>query len=698
MIDLKQARTFIEFLHDDANKPVCFQVFWDDKTKGAIDTLNKPKTFHAPLEDCVDYFNAMQDHNYGIYVTLNKTDGRGREEQNIIGYSILFADFDNTALPDFPLQPHFITQRDATHSHCYWRVNGLVTDDQFKKYQKQLAMYLGSDEQVFDTTRVVRLAGSCNMKNPANPAMYNIVSVSDREPFTTIQIDEAFPLTGDKLAKLTQWVDNSHALETGEGFNDDPINREKMISWLGRAEPAVEGSGTYTLVKVASMGLDLGIPLEECKEIMWEHYDHRCIPTWRETGEQRGFNDCIERAYKYAKNAVGCRTAVGVFSAYRAENPLPEPTGGWEENALLRKIKKEPTKNGIGGLDQFVLNGSSQKMKKQMLEDTYLLDGLAILGQLTVFYAAPNTGKTLITLKLLMEAVESPKINRDNIFYINADDNYNGLVTKLSILEKHNIKMLVPDMVKSDYDDAQKVDQNIKRFKTSELTLHIEDMIENHNAKGMCIILDTLKKFTDIMDKKGSSEFGKILRRFSASGGSVIALAHVNKASDANGKRVHGGTTDILDDFDCSFIIEELSNSGDTKSVIFENNKARGNVRKEVCFSYSTEEGIGYEQLLNSVTKIENPNKKSVLNKYTKLIASVHNYIHEGINKKTELINQIHSKFKPQFSKSKITEIMESNESKEWNVTVGEKNTNTYHSLQPKPPVPINIIDGCIKN
>jgi putative DNA primase/helicase len=70
---------------------------------------------------------------------------------------------------------------------------------------------------------------------------------------------------------------------------------------------------------------------------MWEHYDHRCIPTWRETGEQRGFNDCVERAYKYANNAVGCRTVVGVFSALRAVEPLATPTGGWEENKKLGK-------------------------------------------------------------------------------------------------------------------------------------------------------------------------------------------------------------------------------------------------------------------------------------------------------------------------------------------------------------------------
>jgi len=114
MFDLKQARQFIKLVHGDENKNVCWQVFHDSKT--TQDTLNKSETFHAPVDDCVDYFNAVQAHNYGVYVTLNKTDGKGREEENIVGYRVLFADLDNLAIPEFPIQPHMITQRDALHT------------------------------------------------------------------------------------------------------------------------------------------------------------------------------------------------------------------------------------------------------------------------------------------------------------------------------------------------------------------------------------------------------------------------------------------------------------------------------------------------------------------------------------------------------------------------------------------------------
>ena len=341
--NLNEAQRFIQLLHGDADKPQYWQVFHD--SKNSVDSLNKPETFYAKLEDCVEYFNGIQSHNYGVYVTLNKTDGKGREEENIVGYRTIFADIDGMEIPDLPIQPHLITQRDSTHSHCYWFVKGIVTDDQFKRYQKQVAMFLGSDEQVIDPSRVVRVAGSYNMKNHAAPAMYKIVKdytqlVGRDHTYSLDEINNAFKLTGDKLAKLDQWSDSRNSLDTGEGFNDNPVYRDQLIHFLGRAEPAIEGSGTMTLIKVASFGYDKGIPLSECQEIMWEHYNPRCEPVWEER-ERRHFNAVIERAYKYANNVAGCRTCTAEFETLAS--PVIEPPCGWTENAKLanKSVKRE---------------------------------------------------------------------------------------------------------------------------------------------------------------------------------------------------------------------------------------------------------------------------------------------------------------------------------------------------------------------
>jgi hypothetical protein len=96
-------------------------------------------------------------------------------------------------------------------------------------------------------------------------------------------------------------------------------------------------------------------------------------------------------------------------------------------------------------LAQFSLYGQTAAMKEKMLNDVFVLKDLALLGQSTVFYAEFNTGKTLLTLYLLCQAIDSGEIKGQDVFYINADDTYAGLVTKNTIAEQYGIQMIAPN-------------------------------------------------------------------------------------------------------------------------------------------------------------------------------------------------------------------------------------------------------------
>ena len=93
-------------------------------------------------------------------------------------------------------------------------------------------------------------------------------------------------------------------------------------------------------------------------------------------------------------------------------------------------------------------------MREKMLTDTFVLDNIAILGQATVIYAKPNTGKTLIVMKMLIESIKAGRVKGDDVYYINADDTYKGLVTKLEInagFKTHNhiqLCIINPDCIK----------------------------------------------------------------------------------------------------------------------------------------------------------------------------------------------------------------------------------------------------------
>lgn len=265
--------------------------------------------------------------------------------------------------------------------------------------------------------------------------------------------------------------------------------------------------------------------------------------------------------------------------------------------------KSDPDTSPTKTLLSLCANGESKKMKKQMLADVFVLDGLAILGQWTVIYGAPNTGKTLITLWLLCEAISKKRINGADVFYANCDDSFRGSSEKLTIAETAGFNMLIP---------------NINDFKAGELLNIIDLLVERKQAKGKIIVLDTLKKFTDLMDKKASSEFGNKARIFVSAGGTIICLAHVNKRKMENGKSIHAGTSDIRDDADCCYTIEHINEENDTEGVKltieFENTKSRGDIELFSSFKFRKIAGAAYQALFDSVGRVSNDERDRVRN------------------------------------------------------------------------------------
>jgi hypothetical protein len=200
-------------------------------------------------------------------------------------------------------------------------------------------------------------------------------------------------------------------------------------------------------------------------------------------------------------------------------------------------------------LDQvrgFSVTGQSTELKRKMLSDVFIMDRIAILGQWTVIYAAPGTGKTLLTLWMLRDQISNGLIQGNQVFYVNADDNFKGMTEKLEIAEKFGLQVFVP---------------NFNGFGVDKMLPLMKSLVKSGQAHGMIFVLDTLKKFTNLMDKQTSSEFGNTAREFIATGGSLIVLAHTNKHKDTEGKGIYSGTSDIVDDADCVFIIDKLGES-----------------------------------------------------------------------------------------------------------------------------------------
>ncbi len=270
-----------------------------------------------------------------------------------------------------------------------------------------------------------------------------------------------------------------------------------------------------------------------------------------------------------------------------------------------------------------------------MTEAVFVLEGIALLGETTVIYAPPNSGKTLITLAQLKGSIEKGRIDPYRVYYLNMDDSARGLEEKFAIAEDSDFHLVVPGYL---------------GFTTDQFLDLIFECIEKKCARGTVLILDTLKKLTNLMDKAQSSQFGNLCRQFTLQGGTIIALAHTNKNRGANGALVPGGTSDIIDDVDCAFVIDKLpAISADKTIVEFENIKRRGSVSQTVKFSFQNPSGATtYRALFDSVEMLSDEMAAEIERTTQRhgdapIIAAIAESIRNGAENKTDLLKEVGS-------------------------------------------------------
>lgn len=340
--------------------------------------------------------------------------------------------------------------------------------------------------------------------------------------------------------------------------------------------------------------------------------------------------------------------------------------------------------NVTNALTRFSLRGQSDQIEALALKQEPLLGEIALFGQLTAFYAAPNTGKTLIVLSLLIAAIKAGSVNPDKVFYVNVDDTATGLLQKVRLAEDYGFHML---------------SEGYRDFTVGQFTQLIVEITASNQANQVVVILDTLKKFTDLMDKTRSSTFSKVLRRFALQGGTVIALAHTNKNPGRNGKLVYSGTTDIVDDWDCAYTLTPIPGDIDSleKIVEFENIKRRGDVAPTAAYAYTQEKGTPYYEILLSVRQVD-PNELAPIKAAesvrtdSELIDAVVRAIERGITTKMRLVDAVSECCTvSQRTSLRIIEKYTGTDPAlhRWQFSVKERGAKVFQLLEPAPTIQV---------
>jgi hypothetical protein len=144
-------------------------------------------------------------------------------------------------------------------------------------------------------------------------------------------------------------------------------------------------------------------------------------------------------------------------------------------------------------------------------------------------------------------------------------------------------------------------------FSTEKFFEEMDRSARAGELKGVTITLDAIKQFVRVMHKENSTAVAKKLRWYTKCGATIIALGHTNKNVRDDGRPQFAGTSDLVEQFDACYLLYEIGvdDASKTRTVLFENIKARGKVAKRACYRYCVAEGQTYEQVLGSIEPID---------------------------------------------------------------------------------------------
>jgi hypothetical protein len=236
-----------------------FQVFSDKKG-------NKPyisKVISGTLKEAQSQLFGLNKLGVGIYVTINKTDRKGRKTENIIKVRALFADLDGSPLAPIlkaKPEPHMIIESSKGKYHAYWLVDDCPLD-KFSMYQKAIARKFDSDPKVCDLPRVMRLPGFYHCKG--NPYPTTIMHHNHCSPYFLKEIEEGLGLEL-KQDKKVNIKSSSSASKSTNKTSVDSINNSNIKFTDGRRNDdlfkvacAMKGRGeSYENIKLELLSLN----------------------------------------------------------------------------------------------------------------------------------------------------------------------------------------------------------------------------------------------------------------------------------------------------------------------------------------------------------------------------------------------------------------------------------------------------------
>ena len=188
--DYRQAERFLQALDPRAGG-FWYRTFSDSPytRQAGMDPLER--AIHGTLSSCWEELSFLNRQGAAIGVTINRSNGKGREVSNIQRVRALFMDDDNASTdPDrFFLQPQIQVCTSLGHYHHYWLVRDLPVVH-FSRLQDRLARRYGGDNKVLALNQSMQLPGFWRRKSLGRSRLPSIYRVTAREPYRLAELEE----------------------------------------------------------------------------------------------------------------------------------------------------------------------------------------------------------------------------------------------------------------------------------------------------------------------------------------------------------------------------------------------------------------------------------------------------------------------------------------------------------------------------
>lgn len=208
---------------------------------------------------------------------------------------------------------------------------------------------------------------------------------------------------------------------------------------------------------------------------------------------------------------------------------------------------------------------------------SFIIDNIVTRGHLVVIPAPPNGGKTTIFFHLAAEMVTKGS----KVFYINADISGGDAKSMHYEAKKKGVTLVLPDLKGS---SMRGVVKKLEALGES-----------NDDLREYVFIFDTLKKMTDVIEKKQAKNLYSMLRKLTGKGATIILLSHTNKYNDKDGMPIYEGTGDLRSDVDELIYLIPIKHSDGSMTVSTLPDKVRGTFQK-ITFNISANREVSVAQ------------------------------------------------------------------------------------------------------